>query len=336
MRGYTACPGKVDMDIKTLKEANPIEEVIQECGYPLARQEDGQLKCTNEPGLIVEPKTGRYYWNNRGESGDIIVWLRSRFGWSMPKALKYLQNRAGMPPEQRKHLAVTQWTAAQPCAVVDPPRAHVEPCKLEVWEISDWRVREALKLGWDFPEDGRGNGLEIYVERSGDPCRVLRACSWMPSMFIAYSGFSGDDNFCLWCFEDLPKWAELGDAFVSVALDGNYRFAHDDDEDDHGWNGIYCWRCVDKIKRWYRACDLIFAWRMEQVREEREACKDEDERQREEREKLEADGFRNESDRETAEFEHLWLLEEQKETGEDLAVFQGDKLSKGSLLPNTG
>lgn len=85
-------------DIRLLKIKNRIELVMQETGENLEvdTAKPDLWRSKNTPGLSVNVTRQLYELARPGmdtESGDVIAWLRSRYGWSFRKAKTYLENR---------------------------------------------------------------------------------------------------------------------------------------------------------------------------------------------------------------------------------------------------
>jgi hypothetical protein len=85
-------------DIRLLKSKHRLELVMQETGENLevdAAKSD-LWRSKNTPGLSVNVTRQLYELARPGmdtESGDVIAWLQSRYGWSFRKAKTYLENR---------------------------------------------------------------------------------------------------------------------------------------------------------------------------------------------------------------------------------------------------
>lgn len=88
------------MDIQAIKEANPIEDVIQESGQRL-RGRGRYLRGQEHDSLVVDVDKQYYMWNSKGQdhAGDVINWLENELGMDFRQAVEHLCRRAGMPTE---------------------------------------------------------------------------------------------------------------------------------------------------------------------------------------------------------------------------------------------
>jgi len=86
------------VDIEAVKDANPIEGVIEET-EPLTRH-GRYWRGTKHDSLVVDVKKQAYFWNSKGtdEQGDVITWLVTRGRCQDFKdAVEFLSRRSGLP-----------------------------------------------------------------------------------------------------------------------------------------------------------------------------------------------------------------------------------------------
>jgi len=81
--------------IEQVKQANRIEEVIEETGSPLGGSGRYRRGVEND-SLVVDVEKQAYWWNSRGEAGDVIHWVMRRLGLDFKAAVAWLARRAGM------------------------------------------------------------------------------------------------------------------------------------------------------------------------------------------------------------------------------------------------
>ncbi len=95
-----------DFDIEQIKDANPIDEVIEEItGWQFERGFGEYVHCKEHDSLVVMPSRGKYHWNSRDWHGDVISFLEQYKGWTFVDAVEYLCKRAGLPePDWGKSL----------------------------------------------------------------------------------------------------------------------------------------------------------------------------------------------------------------------------------------
>lgn len=84
--------------VEQVKAANPIEEVVQEFGFPLPQR--GRYRKCNRAGLgglVVDTQKQIYHWYSKGEWGDVIAWVQSQRGYDFRAAVEELARRAHLP-----------------------------------------------------------------------------------------------------------------------------------------------------------------------------------------------------------------------------------------------
>src|SRR5215472_7055125 len=75
--------------IRHLKEVVPIEDVVGHY-FTLVPEGTRYLRAREHDSLVVDRARGRYHWNARGESGDVVDFLRRQEGLSLREALARL------------------------------------------------------------------------------------------------------------------------------------------------------------------------------------------------------------------------------------------------------
>ncbi|KAA3644536.1 MAG: toprim domain-containing protein [Chloroflexi bacterium] len=83
--------------IDDIKQANRIEDVIQESGYELTGTHRRYLKCRQHDSLVIDTHAQYYVWNSKNESGDVINWVERTKRTDFKGAMEYLARRAGLP-----------------------------------------------------------------------------------------------------------------------------------------------------------------------------------------------------------------------------------------------
>lgn len=91
--------------VELVKERNPIEDVIEADGYPLPKR-GRYRKCTTKGtgGLVVDTQQQMYFWNVRGEGGDVIAWVMKQRRVDFKAAVEQLADRAGLPRPNWGHV----------------------------------------------------------------------------------------------------------------------------------------------------------------------------------------------------------------------------------------
>jgi hypothetical protein len=83
------------VDLEQIKEANPIQDVVQE-DFPL-RGRGRFLRAQAHDSLVVDTQNGAYFWNSKGEQGDVIGWMMARKDMDFKGAVEFLAQRSGLP-----------------------------------------------------------------------------------------------------------------------------------------------------------------------------------------------------------------------------------------------
>jgi hypothetical protein len=84
--------------VELVKERLRIEEIIEADGYPLDNRNRKYRKCTtpHTGGLVVNTNLQLYFWNTRGEHGDVISWVMQHHRLDFKGAVDWLCDRAGI------------------------------------------------------------------------------------------------------------------------------------------------------------------------------------------------------------------------------------------------
>lgn len=82
--------------IEKVRDANPIEEVIQESGYPLRGRKLMRGARSDCDSLNVRTDWGRAWWYSHNWQGDVFAWVQREKGCDFMGALEILARRAGL------------------------------------------------------------------------------------------------------------------------------------------------------------------------------------------------------------------------------------------------
>lgn len=80
--------------IEKIKAANPIEEVIEECGYSYERTTGITRRVKHSGGLVVFPRTQTFVWETQNRRGDVIDFLSQEKGYDFKTTVEFLADRA--------------------------------------------------------------------------------------------------------------------------------------------------------------------------------------------------------------------------------------------------
>jgi hypothetical protein len=98
--------------IAELKAAVRIEDVIGK--DEALKLRDGRfMRGAAHDSLVVDTERGLWYWNSRGEHGDVIQWLQDRRGMDFKTAVEYLAGLAGIESPAWGRGSANQRLAAQ-------------------------------------------------------------------------------------------------------------------------------------------------------------------------------------------------------------------------------
>jgi DNA primase len=98
--------------IRQLKEVCPIEGIVGQY-FTLVAEGRRYLRAREHDSLVVDRSRGRYHWNARGESGDVVDFVRRQEGLSLLEAVVRL---AGQDRERQ--------TLPSPAVARPSPRNH--------------------------------------------------------------------------------------------------------------------------------------------------------------------------------------------------------------------
>ena len=185
------------IDIDTIKEANPIEDVIGET-YPLKGDHRRYLRGVEHDSLVVDVQKQYYVWNSVGHAGDVLNWLENTQGLDFKAACEFLCRRAGLP---------LQWSG-QELEAVKLTRARQDTLTVIANYLSgrlkattaatEW----ALGRGWSAEVleeagcgywDGNRKGLfdHLGMHQIDAKSDVVQAVLKMPAGMFVYAHFVG-------------------------------------------------------------------------------------------------------------------------------------------------
>jgi DNA primase len=153
----------MSIDLEDIRSRNPIEAVVGET-FPL-RKSGSRFVGIEHDSLVVVPNTGFYFWNSKGEHGDVFdfvgrhvlslgVW-NHRDSAQFIEALRYLAQRAGITleanPSFKKAPAYggRQLVERLHEALMNTPSALAYVTKTRGWDLTTIR---SARLGY-MPQD---------------------------------------------------------------------------------------------------------------------------------------------------------------------------------------
>ncbi len=152
-------------DLEQLRSRNPIEEVVAE---KFALKKSGsRFVGIEHDSLVVVPHTGMYFWNSRGEHGDVFDFvgrhLLSLGAWNNRDAtqfmevVRYLAQRAGITLEENINFKqASAWAERQLVQRLHETLLNTPAALTYVTEKRGWQLNtiKASRLGF-MPQDKR-------------------------------------------------------------------------------------------------------------------------------------------------------------------------------------
>jgi DNA primase len=155
----------MSLDLEHLRSRNPIEELVAE---KFALKKSGsRFIGVEHDSLVVVPNTGFYFWNSRGEHGDVFDFtgrhLLSLGAWNnrdvaqFMEAVRYLAQRAGITVEENSHFKKSSaWAERQLVqrlhdTLLNTPAALTYVTEKRGWQLSTVKT---ARLGF-MPQDKR-------------------------------------------------------------------------------------------------------------------------------------------------------------------------------------
>jgi DNA primase len=153
------------VDLEQLRSRNPIEEVVAE---KFALKKSGsRFIGVEHDSLVVVPNTGFYFWNSRGEHGDVFDFvgrhLLSLGAWNNRDApqfmevVRYLAQRAGITLEENINFKKSPaWAERQLVQRLHETLLNTAAALTYVTEKRGWQLNtvKAARLGF-MPQDKR-------------------------------------------------------------------------------------------------------------------------------------------------------------------------------------
>lgn len=81
--------------VEEIKDANPIETVIERLGYKFDRDHGVSRRVSHTGGLVVNTKMQRYFWASKGWNGDVVDLVMRHEGLEFKDAINWLADLAG-------------------------------------------------------------------------------------------------------------------------------------------------------------------------------------------------------------------------------------------------
>lgn len=180
------------MDIERIKEANPIEEVVEE-EFRL-RRSGRYFRGVEHDSLVVDPNKQAFFWNSEGKSGDVVDWIQWRKRTDFKGAVEWLCQRAKLEPprwgeqgaQQTRSTRMMHDALTVACRyfvrVLRKTAAAIEYCRGRGW--SDEVIQQA-GLGYHDGDRKELLGeLNLYGIGESDP--AARAILGIPEGMLIY------------------------------------------------------------------------------------------------------------------------------------------------------
>lgn len=183
----------MSMDLERIKEANRVEDVINET-EPLEERLTRYLKGKTHDSLVVDTHKQYFVWHKQNTAGDVINWLEEHRGMAFREAVEWLCQRAGLPvnwggedAEVWKAVRVKQDSLT---AVAKFLRGKVATSSAAAAYIAGrgWSAELAAEAGlgfWDGDRKGLLDHLKMaQVDVASD---VVQACLKIPTNMLIYT-----------------------------------------------------------------------------------------------------------------------------------------------------
>jgi hypothetical protein len=155
----------MSFDLEQIRSRNPIEEVV---GDKFALKKSGsRFIGVEHDSLVVLPNTGFYFWNSRGEHGDVFDFvgrhLLSLGAWNnrdaaqFMEAVRYLAQRAGITLEETLNFKKSAvWAERQLVQRLHETLLNTPAALTYVTEKRGWQLTTIKAAGLGFmPQDKR-------------------------------------------------------------------------------------------------------------------------------------------------------------------------------------
>ncbi len=164
----------MSIDLEHIRSCNPIEDVV---GEKFALKKSGTRWIGIEhDSLVVTPHTRYYFWNSRGEQGDVFDFvgrylLSYGTGWNSRDAtmfmevVRYLANRAGVTLETNSDFErSTSWAERQLIQRLHETLLNTPPALAYVTQTRGWQLStiKAARIGY-MPQDKRPLLADLHL-----------------------------------------------------------------------------------------------------------------------------------------------------------------------------
>lgn len=138
-------------DIRALKSKHRLELVMQEAGerFEADASKPEVLHSLVTPGLSVDLRRQVYEIKKPGldpEAGDVIAWLRRRYGWSFAMAISFLEKRNPDLKQESKPALQEIRQPAQP--LEESQEKALDPWQEKALQICGEKIREYFSWSW--------------------------------------------------------------------------------------------------------------------------------------------------------------------------------------------
>jgi DNA primase len=155
----------MSFDLEQIRSRNPIEEVVAE--KFVLKKSGSRFIGVEHDSLVIVPNTGMYFWNSRGEYGDVFDFvgrhLLSVGAWNnhdatqFMEAVRYLAQRAGITLEENINFKRSAaWAERQLVQRLHDNLTNTPTALTYVTEKRGWQLStiKAARLGF-MPQDKR-------------------------------------------------------------------------------------------------------------------------------------------------------------------------------------
>lgn len=166
------------MDLMSrIKEKIRIEDYITSCGYHLERHGATHLRLKEHSSFVIDPRTGRFYWNSRNAKGTVIDLVMLMEGVDQQEAIRRLAKQLGgaaVKPTPRPTRDIPQAAEAPNAQALElPPECKKNWRRIYAYLLNTRKIERSvfdwLAAGKYIYPDDKGNLVYLSRNEVGAP-----------------------------------------------------------------------------------------------------------------------------------------------------------------------
>ena len=184
--------------IEDVKAANRLEEIVEDA-YPLRKTSARYWRAVQHDSLVLDIQNQAWFWNSRGEQGDVIAWVQAREGLDFKGAVEWLCRRARLePPRWSEANAAEQVAARARYDALTVAARHWVHCLRKSQDAQDyctgrgWTSETVQRAGLGFCDGDRKALVGEFRMHGVDPdSPAAKAALQVPSGMLIYPHVEG-------------------------------------------------------------------------------------------------------------------------------------------------